>query len=158
MLRERNYKLGAFVGYSYFRQNNTSYGCLQVQPRVTSCLGANDAPNQVGLTQDETWQSLRLGVSAIATLWDRWGINGDVAYLPYGQYDGQDIHSLRAPFAFYPQNGISRGVQTELILTYLVTDNLKLGIGGRYWAMWTAGASQSCYGGCIGGPTGRGPR
>jgi hypothetical protein len=48
-------------------------------------------------------------------------------------------------------------VQAELTLTYLVTENLELGIGGRYWAMWTAGASQSCYGGCIGGPTGRGP-
>jgi hypothetical protein len=39
-------------------------------------------------------------------------------------------------------------VQAELVLTYLLTDNLELGIGGRYWAMWTEGARQSCHGGC----------
>ncbi len=29
-----------------------------------------------------------------------------------------------------------------------MTENLKLGIGGRYWAMWTTSANQSCHGGC----------
>ena len=94
------------------------------------------------LTQDETWQSLRVGVSAVATIWDRWGINGDVAYLPYAQYSGLDSHWQRTPTAFYPQTGTSRGVQAELILTYLVTENIELGIGGRYWAMWTTSASS----------------
>jgi opacity protein-like surface antigen/outer membrane protease len=142
LLHDRNYKFGAFVGYSYLRQNITSTGCMQVQPQAASCLNAGDNPNRVALTQDETWQSLRVGVSAVARIWDRWGINGDVAYLPFGKYDGLDIHSLRTPVTLFPQNGTSRGVQAELILTYLVTDNLELGIGGRYWALWTAGAEQ----------------
>ncbi len=148
MLHGQNYKFGPFVGYSYFRQNANAYGCTQVQPIVASCVNAGDNPNRVTLTEDETWQSLRVGVSAIATIWDRWGINGDIAYLPYGQYSGLDSHWQRLPVAFYPQSGTSRGVQAELVLTYLVTDNLELGIGGRYWAMWTAGARQSCHGGC----------
>jgi hypothetical protein len=142
----RDYKVGPFVGYSYFRQNVNAFGCTQFEPVAASCADGN----QASLTQDETWQSLRVGFSAVATIWDRWGIDGDVAYLPYSQYSGLDSHWLREPVAFFPQDGRGRGVQTELILTYLVTENLKLGIGGRYWAMWTTSASQSCNGGCIG--------
>ena len=136
VLHERNYKFGPFVGYSYLRQNANAYGCTEVQPTVASCVNAGDNPNRATLTEDETWQSLRVGVSAVATIWDRWGINGDIAYLPYGQYSGLDSHWQRSPVAFYPQSGTSRGVQAELVLTYLVTDNLELGVGGRYWAMW----------------------
>jgi len=83
-------------------------------------------------------------------IWDRWGINGDVAYLPYAHFSGLDTHWLRTPTAFFPQDGTGRGVQTELILTYHITENLNLGLGGRYWAMWTTTGSQSCNGGCIG--------
>jgi hypothetical protein len=105
-------------------------------------------PNTPVLTEDETWQSFRVGVSAVATIWDRFGISGDVAYLPYSQYSGLDSHLFRVPITLFPQNGSGRGVQTELILTYLVSENLKLGIGGRYWALWTEGARQSCHGDC----------
>jgi hypothetical protein len=78
------------------------------------------------------------------------GINGDVAYLPYAQYSGLDSHLLRTPTTYFPQDGTGRGVQTELILTYRLTENLNFGVGGRYWAMWTTSASQSCHGDCSG--------
>jgi hypothetical protein len=44
-------------------------------------------------------------------------------------------------------------VQAELILTYRVSENLNLGVGGRYWAMWTTSANQSCHGDCAPGIT-----
>ena len=153
VLRDRDYKVGPFVGYSYFRQNINAFGCTQIQPMLGACANAN----QPILTQDETWQSLRVGVSAAATIGDRWEINGDAAYLPYAEFSGLDSHLLRMPFAFFPQDGRGQGVQTELILTYRVTENLKLGVGGRYWAMWTTSASQSCQGNCIGGITAPSP-
>jgi outer membrane protease len=152
VLRDWNYKLGPFVGYSYFRQNINTYGCNFSVPAGQLCAtnAVVATPSTPVLTEDETWQSLRVGVSAVATIWDRLGINGDVAYLPYAQYSGLDSHLFRVPITFFPQNGTGRGVQTELILTYLVTENLKLGIGGRYWAMWTTSATQSCHGDCSG--------
>ena len=152
VLRDWNYKFGPFVGYSYFRQNMNTYGCNFPVPAGQACAtnGVVATPSTPVLTEDETWQSLRVGVSAVATIWDRFGINGDVAYLPYAQYSGLDSHLFRVPITFFPQNGTGRGVQTELILTYLVTENLKLGIGGRYWAMWTTSATQSCHGDCSG--------
>ena len=152
VLHDPRYKLGPFVGYSYFRQNVNALGC---NPNVSvGGVCDNIGPNAPFLMQDETWQSLRVGVSAVARIWDRWGINGDVAYLPYGQYNGLDTHPQRDPVTFYPQGGTSRGVQAELILTYLLTDSLELGIGGRYWAMWTTSGSQNCFGQC-GSPPGQ---
>jgi outer membrane protease len=151
VLHDRDYKVGPFVGYSYFRQNINAFGCSYSVPAGQLCLNSSEVPtpaNQASLTQDETWQSLRIGFSAVATIWDRFGINGDVAYLPYAHYGGQDSHLLRTPVTLFPQDGSGRDVQAELILTYRATENLKLGVGGRYWAMWTTGASQACNGDC----------
>jgi opacity protein-like surface antigen/outer membrane protease len=154
LLYERDYKVGPFVGYSYYRQNINAFGCTYSAPVGQECENSHTeepaTPNMVSISQDETWQSLRVGVSAVATVWGRFGVEADAAYLPYAQYTGLDTHFLRDPVTFFPQNGFGRGVQTELILTYLVTDSFKLGIGGRYWAMWTTNASQSCRGDCEG--------
>jgi opacity protein-like surface antigen len=156
VLHDRDYKVGPFVGYSYFHQTMNAFGCAQMVTPGSVCDPPYPA-NQPSITQDDTWQSLRVGVSAVTTIWDRLGINGDVAYLPYAQFSGLDTHWLRTPVAYFPQDGTGRGVQTELILTYRITENLNLGFGGRYWAMWSTSASQSCNGGCIGGPSPPGP-
>jgi hypothetical protein len=36
-----------------------------------------------------------------------------------------------------PEDGEGIGVQLEAMLSYAVTDAFSLGIGGRYWSMWT---------------------
>jgi opacity protein-like surface antigen len=142
-----NYKVGPFVGYSYFHQTMNGFGCTQLTTPGSVC----DPPfpsNQPGISQDDTWQALRVGASAIVTVWDRLAVNGDVAYLPYAQFSGLDSHWQRQPITFFPQSGTGRGIQTELILTYAITDHLNVGVGGRYWAMWSAGANQGCHGDC----------
>jgi outer membrane protease len=156
VLHDRDYKVGPFVGYSYFHQTMNAFGCAQMVTPGSVCDPPYPA-NQPSITQDDTWQSLRVGVSAVTTIWDRLGINGDLAYLPYAQFSGLDTHWLREPVAYFPQEGTGRGVQAELILTYRFTENLTFGLGGRYWAMWTTSASQSCNGGCIDGPSPPGP-
>jgi opacity protein-like surface antigen len=148
ILHGASYKVGPFVGYSYFHQTINGFGCTQLTTPGSVCDPSPVTANQPIISQDETWQALRVGASAIVTVWDRLAINGDVAYLPYAQFSGLDSHLLRDPIAFFPQNGTGRGVQTELALTYAVTDYLNVGVGGRYWAMWSAGANQSCHGGC----------
>ena len=148
VFHDRNYKIGPFVGYSYFRQMTNGFGCTQLTtPQSLICNPPNPSNQQI-ISQDDTWQSLRVGVSAVVTIWDRLAINGDVAYLPYAHFTGLDSHLIRAPFAFFPQDGTGRGVQTELILTYGITESLNVGVGGRYWAMWSTNASQTCHGGC----------
>jgi opacity protein-like surface antigen len=147
VMHDRDYRIGPFVGYSYFRETMNALGCAQLVLPGSVC----DPPistNVSSITQDDTWQSLRVGVSAQTTLWDRFGIDGDLAYLPYAHFSGLDTHWLRQPVAYFPQEGSGRGVQAELMLSYRFTDNLSFGVGGRYWAMWTTQASQSCHGGC----------
>jgi opacity protein-like surface antigen len=147
VMHDRNFKIGPFVGYTYFHETMNGFGCTQLVQPGSVCDPPSPA-NQLIITQDDTWQALRIGVSAQTTIWDRLGINGDLAYLPYAQFTGLDSHWLRQPVAFYPQDGTGRGVQAELILFYRFTENLTFGVGGRYWAMWTTSASQSCHGGC----------
>jgi len=147
VFHNRDSKVGPFVGYSYFNETMNAFGCAQLVLANSIC-SAPTPSNVLNLTQADIWQSLRIGISAQTTISDRFGITGDLAYLPYAHFSGLDTHWLRDPVAYYPQEGTGRGVQAELILTYRFTENLTFGLGGRYWAMWTTSANQSCNGGC----------
>ena len=94
-----DYKVGPFVGYSYFHQTMNSFGCVQLTTPGSICDPPAPA-NQTTISQDDTWQALRVGVSAVATIWERFGINGDVAYLPYAQFSGLDSHWQRVRSLF----------------------------------------------------------
>ena len=39
--------------------------------------------------------------------------------------------------------GTGIGLQLESILSYLITDQFSVGVGGRYWAMWTTKDAMS---------------
>jgi hypothetical protein len=151
-LRSRDYKVGPFVGYSYFHQTMNSFGCVQLVLPGSVC----DPPipsNRNNITEEDTWQSVRVGIVAETAVWDRFWISGDVAYLPYAHFTGLDTHALRQPVTFFPEKGIGHGVQAEVILSYFVTEKLTLGVGARYWSMWTTDASQTCTGACGDGAT-----
>ena len=51
------------------------------------------------------------------------------------KFKGVDDHVLRSLLS--PEKGEGIGVQLEATLSYAVTDALSLGVGGRYWSMWT---------------------
>jgi hypothetical protein len=73
-------------------------------------------------------------------------VSADVAYLPSTSFVGRDDHLLRPTPTWFDQEGKGAGVQIETILSYLVTDNLNVGVGARYWAMWTTDGSFTCTG------------
>ncbi|WP_248114463.1 hypothetical protein [Bradyrhizobium sp. 2S1] len=80
-------------------------------------------------------------------------LNADVAYLPWTDFKGRDNHLLRDETIFDEQRGNGgRGVQVEGVLSYFVTRNFSVGVGGRYWAMGTNRRSNSLCSGC-GEPT-----
>ena len=132
--RGYGYKLGAFVGYNYYRENKSAYGCAQIANPLSDCSPA--IPGSVlAITEDDTWQSLRVGVSGDTMIGDRFKLGADVAYLPFAAFNGTDDHVLRS--LIFQESGTGTGLQLESILSYLVTDQFSVGIGGRYWAMWT---------------------
>ena len=76
-------------------------------------------------------------------------MTGDVAYLPYVHFTGLDTHAVRQPVTLFYEEGTGHGVQAEVILSYFVTERLTVGVGARYWSMWTMSASQTCTGNCF---------
>lgn len=147
-LHSRDYKVGPFIGYNYFHQTMNGFGCVQLVLPGSVC----DPPvpsNIKNITESDTWQSVRVGIAAETVVWDRFRMSGDVAYLPYVHFNGLDTHALRQPVTLFPEEGTGHGVQAEVILSYFVTERLGLGVGARYWSMWTTNASQTCTGQCI---------
>jgi len=145
VLRGPGYKVGPFAGYNYFSQRWNTFGCTQIANQFSDCVPAVPATTQIG-TQASTWQSLRVGLNSEVMLVPGLKLTADVAYLPYVSMTGQDNHLGRATTTFFDQQGTGQGVQLEAILSYLVTDNFSVGVGGRYWSMWTTNGTDTCTG------------
>jgi opacity protein-like surface antigen len=136
-LRGAGFKVGGFVGYNYYTENKSAYGCTQIANRNSDC--ATPIPTSVlGITENDKWNSVRVGLNGVVTLWDKVQLTGDAAWLPFVSFTGVDNHLLRSDFAstISPESGKGQGVQLEAILSYGVTPELNVGAGGRYWAMW----------------------
>jgi len=78
---------------------------------------------------------MRLGMVADLALAPRLKFTGEAAYLPFVSFKGSDDHVLRNLYS--PELGDGLGVQLEGILSYGLTDWLNIGVGARYWSMWT---------------------
>jgi opacity protein-like surface antigen len=145
LLRTGQFSLGPFVGYSYFNSQMNAYGCLQT---ATSSVCSNVSSSALDITEDATWNALRLGLAADAQLWRGIRLTASAAWLPVGGLAGTDTHWLRlnypgsqglvTPIA---QSGVIQGVQAELRLSYPLTHWMTLGTGARFWEVSTRGTS-----------------
>jgi opacity protein-like surface antigen len=142
-MRGPSYKVAAFAGYNVLSQNMKALGCTQIANPFSDCVPP--IPTSVlGITEDDTWKSIRLGVAADFMLLPRVKVSADAAYLPYVWFDGTDNHVLRALVS--PEDGHGHGAQLDLTISYAVTDQLNLGVGARYWTMATT-TGETNFGG-----------
>ncbi len=136
-----SHKVGAFVGYSFVDQALNRFNCVQIANKEGgSCTAPEETPtppNVVRFQEIDKWHAMRVGVAGEMMLTDRVKLGGEVAYLPFVHFEGQDNH-FRNPILQLPakSNG-GHGVQAEALLSYYVTDRLSFGVGGRYWGLWT---------------------
>jgi opacity protein-like surface antigen len=136
-------KVGGFIGYNYFHENKAGYGCTQIANSNSDCVPA--IPNSVlVITEDDRWDSLRLGVNAVVMMTDKLSLTADAAYLPYAVFQGTDNHVLRNGIS--PESGTGQGVQLEGIVAYSLGKYFSVGAGGRYWAMWANDATTNFFG------------
>jgi len=152
-LRGSDYKVGGFIGWTYYGQSSDSIGCVQVANPLHRCLAPGDSRVIGG--EDTQWNAPRIGLSAETMLTERWRLSADIAYLPWTDFKGRDYHLLRDKTTFDEQHGNGGGgVQVEGVLSYFITKNISVGVGGRYWAMWTKKDSDSLCSsrGCVGDP------
>ena len=140
LVRGPDHKVGLFVGYNRYQISMDAHGCAQTVPNAGTCSPA--IPSDVnGISETDTWHSLRTGVAAETRIAERLRLNADIAYLPYVWVQALDTHRLRS--LYFPVEGSGQGVQAEVFLSYQATEALSIGIGGRYWAMWTTNAYQT---------------
>jgi opacity protein-like surface antigen/outer membrane protease len=142
-LRGPGYKIGAFVGYNHIYEQYAANDCNQIaSPTARICTPA--IANTAVITETDKWDSMRIGLSTDIWLTQQLKLVGDIAYLPYVKFTGIDNHWLRN--LVIDESGTGRGVQLEAILSYYVTPQFSVGVGGRYWAMWTRTGSDAFNG------------
>ncbi len=141
VLRGPDHKLGLFVGYHRYQYVLNTLGCAQMVAPDSGVCFPFMGPETNTISEMDTWQALRVGASAEVQIFDRMKIGADLAYLPYVHVDAVDIH--RARNISFPFTGTGNGVQAELLLSYNATESFSVGLGGRYWAMWTTNGYQT---------------
>ena len=62
VFRGPGYKLGPFVGYNYYRDDKNAYGCVQIANPLSDCVPSIPS-STLGITENDTWNSLRVGVN-----------------------------------------------------------------------------------------------
>jgi len=128
-------KVGVFIGYGYYGQHVDTFGCTQ----LAAADGCNPAqgsppvpPTFNGVSEDDAFGAVRLGLSSQFHLTDRIKFTAEAAWLPAVRFWGQDNHNT-VGLIINEASGSGDGVQLEAILSYAVTDALEVGVGGRYW-------------------------
>jgi len=145
-IKHDGFRVIARESYFGFHQEMDAYGCTVVA--FVNCT-PNPVPTSGSpvITENVTWNALRIGIAGETMLTDRLKISGEAAYLPSVHFDGLDQHFIGNSGVLaeiFPQWGNGRGVQFEALLSYYVTPQWSVGVGGRYWGMWTTSALFNC--------------
>jgi opacity protein-like surface antigen/outer membrane protease len=133
-----DYRAGLFVGYAHVHEQYFDDTCVQLAAPSQGCVPATFG--QPGITETDNWNALRLGAAADVWLTPNLQLTADAAYLPYVQFKGRDHHWQRD--LVIDGKGTGQGGQLELLLSYYLTQDFSVGVGGRYWAMWTTSGSD----------------
>jgi outer membrane protease len=147
VIRGGDFRIGALAGYHYFDQQMNAYGCTQTATNPAVCQPAIPTSIEV-ISQNNRWQSVRVGLDGSLVFAERFKLNAEAAYLPFVFLNGTDTHWLRIGTAVgdfagpIPENGKGQGYQFEVSLSYQVTEYASVGIGGRYWHMQANGNSN----------------
>ncbi len=131
---DRRFRAAPFIGYSILHQYMKGFGCTQLANPNSDC-GTPIPTSVFAIAEDDTWRALRLGAAVDLQVLPGLKLTADAAYLPYVRFSGTDDHVLRTLLS--PEWGNGTGAQLELMLSYAVTEQFNVGVGGRYWSMWT---------------------
>jgi opacity protein-like surface antigen len=139
VLRGSGYKVGLFGGYFLFNENMKAFGCTPVAS--DNCIVPVSTSGAADITEKDQWRAARVGVAAETMITDRLKIGGEVAYLPWVSFNGVDHHFFGNSGILaeeFPESGSGRGVQIDALVSYYLTPQWSIGVGGRYWGLWTS--------------------
>jgi outer membrane protein Pom len=129
----RSNTLGLFAGYHYWTERVDAFGATF----PVNFLGNPDLPeSELVISNEVTWNSLRLGVSWNAAFGRSTRFSLDAAFLPYARFRNEDSHYLRSDFGPAPNvfmNANGYGAQLDLELRQRFAGDWEAGAGLRYW-------------------------
>ncbi|HXM83636.1 MAG TPA: hypothetical protein VN929_17125 [Burkholderiales bacterium] len=131
--------LGLFVGYQYWTERADANGASGAT--LSSIVNIPD--NVPVISNDVTWNSLRVGFAARAALGERDRLLINFALVPYTRMKNEDSHYLRVapgPESLGPtpniiMKGRGYGIQLDGELRHQIYRDVELGAGIRVWAL-----------------------
>ena len=145
-------KAGLFFGYFHYGETLNAFGCTQTATNPICLTSPPPQPTSIPVITDETqWNAVRVGLNGVWKVDERLKVTGDAAWLiPFASLTASDIHwqrlfQLGGFSGPTPIDGHGFGVQLEGILSYKVTPEFSVGIGGRYWLIQTKNADATAH-------------
>jgi opacity protein-like surface antigen len=143
---DSQYKLGGLAGWHYLDEAFNAYGCTQTASNTQVCPPGAVSGNNLTISDEGRWNSIRLGIVGEATLGGGFSVRGEAVWLPFSYFTASNDHWLRMPSDFQgaiPESGIGHtGYQLEGELNYAVTRNFDIGVGARFWSLNATGKSD----------------
>ena len=131
-LRRPGYRIGAFGGYTVWRDQLNAFGCAQTGGNGGIC-GTTIPSSLLGISESFEWRSWRVGAVGEFKMTDRMTLTAEAAYL-VSELTGSDRHYVRTDLPnATPLDASSDGVQLEMMLSYALDHAFSIGVGGRYW-------------------------
>jgi opacity protein-like surface antigen len=131
-------RLGAFAGYNHIFESYGAVTCLSIASVM--CYG-EPHPYAAFITETDKWDSLRIGLAGDTWLMQGLKFSVDAAYLPYARFSGFDNNWRRK--LIINESGKGAGMQLEAMLSYYLTEDFSLGLGARYWSLWTTSGTDA---------------
>jgi hypothetical protein len=154
--RFKNGTAGLFVGYQYWRERVDAYGVVSI-PGSTPIVPIPDSVPAI--TNETTWQSLRIGLAAAARVGPQTRFAFDAAFVPYAHVRDEDSHWLRqdprdpefflGPAPNIHIEGDGYGFQFEFELRHTLQAAWELGAGLRYWWLRSEDGTRKALGSSV---------
>jgi hypothetical protein len=151
--RSRGFSGGLFIGYGYWAERLDAYGLIvTVPPPAPPGNGRLFPDSTLVITNETTWQALRVGFAGKWQLSAPTRLMLDAAFIPYAKVRDEDSHWLRqspndlGPAPNIHMKGEGYGVQTDLELRHTIEQAWELGAGLRYWWLRATDGTRSAVG------------
>jgi outer membrane protease len=134
VVENEDMRIGAFVGYSYWHEHYTAFGCEQIGSNPGIC-GIVPIPSSVAvIDEDDKYNSIRIGLAGDGHLTDNLSWQAEGVYL-ITDHANLDTHHFTFGDAY--ANGDGTGYQLEAALLYQFSPRFNLGLGARWWHLDT---------------------
>jgi hypothetical protein len=154
--RFENGTAGLFVGYQYWRERVDAYGVVSILRSPPTVREPESVP---AITNETTWQSLRVGLTSTARLSPASRLSAEVVLVPYAKVRDEDSHWLRqdpsagefflGPAPNIHMEGTGYGFQFELELRHALQSGWELGGGLRYWWLRAEDGTRKALGSSV---------